>query len=491
MPRLLTVCLLQGLLCWMATAAAAQNLSVAQCPAGAVVLSPGRSIQAAADAAGPGTRFCLTPGLYRQQSVTPLDGQQFFGLPGSILNGSQALGGFQRSGTYWVARAADPIGADGGVCARGRGACARPAGLFLDGLPLKRAATLADMAPGQFFFDPERRRVMLAADPTGRMVEWAMTRHAFAGMADNVTIEGLVLEKYANPAQEGTVWPGGNAWTLRRLEARFNNGVGLVAGSGGVIENSNVHHNGQLGIGAGGASNVVIHGNQIWANNTNGFDDTWEAGGLKFAECSHVVLSGNDVHDNNGPGLWGDENCQDTRIEGNTVKDNASAGIFYEISSNATISGNVLSGNGAAGLSWFWGAEIQVAASRNVVVSGNTLTVRPGGKAVVLIDQNRQRAGGGYYQTRNDSIQDNHITFLGDGLAGGVSDAGPGAANDGIIQHGGNQFDRNAYFVRPGATLGFAWGRSLFDLDAFRGQGQERLGTLTGIAADATGQAVP
>lgn len=489
MFRLMTACLLQGLFCWMAAAAAAQDLPV-QCPAGAIVLSPGRSIQAAADAAGPDARFCLMPGLYRQQSVTPLDGQQFFGLPGSILNGSQILKGFQRSGAYWVAQAADPIGSDGGVCARGHGACARPAGLFLDGLPLARAATLADMAPGKFFFDPLRRRVMLAADPTGRMVEWAMTRHAFAGTADNVTIEGLLLEKYANPAQEGTIWPGGYAWTLRRLEARFNNGVGLVAGSGGMIENSNVHHNGQLGIGAGGASNVVIRSNRIWANNTNGFDDSWEAGGLKFAGCSQVVLSGNDVHDNNGPGLWGDENCQNTRIEGNTVKNNASAGIFYEISSDATISGNVLSGNGA-GRSWFWGAEIQVAASRNVVVSGNTLTVRPNGKAVMLIDQNRERAGGGYYQTRNASIQNNRITFLGNGVAGGVSDAGPGAANDGIIQHGGNQFDRNAYYVRPGATLGFMWGRDLFDLDAFRGLGQERLGTLTGIAADATGQAVP
>lgn len=491
MPRLLTMCLLQGLLCWMATAAAAEDLSVNRCPAGAIVLSPGRSIQAAADAAGPDARFCLTPGLYRQQSVTPLDGQQFFGLPGSILNGSQTLKGFQRSGTYWVAQAADPIGSDSGVCARGRGACARPAGLFLDGLPLVRAATLADMAPGQFFFDPQRRRVMLAADPTGRVVEWAMTRHAFAGTADNVAIEGLVLEKYANPAQEGTVWPGGSAWTLRRLEARFNNGVGLVAGSGGVIEDSNVHHNGQLGIGSGGASNVVIRRNQIWANNTNGFDDSWEAGGLKFAECSHVVLSGNDVHDNNGPGLWGDENCSDVRIENNTVEANAASGIFYEISSDATISGNVLNGNGTAGQTWFWGAEIQVAASRNVVVSGNTLTVRPGGKAVVLIDQNRQKADGVYYQTRSNSIHGNRIMFLGNGLAGGVSDAGPGAVNDGIIQRGGNQFDSNAYFARPGATLAFAWGRDLFDFDAFRGLQQERLGTLTGIAADATSQAVP
>ena len=74
-----------------------------------------------------------------------------------------------------------------------------------------------------------------------------------------------------------------------------------------MIEYSNVHHNGQLGIGAGGASDVVIRGNEIWANNTNGFDDTWEAGGLKVGESRHVVLSGNNVHDNNGPGLWGDE----------------------------------------------------------------------------------------------------------------------------------------------------------------------------------------
>lgn len=462
------------------TAAQAQatGSSATNCPPGAIVVASGQSIQARVDAAGPSAQFCLERGTYRLQSVVPKNGQSFYGQGGAVLNGSSVLTSFRAEGRLWVATAADPVGIEHGDCAAPGSTCARPAGAFVDGLPLVRAGTEARLQPGQFSFDPTRNRLALAADPAGHLIEWATTQQAFSGPATDVVLDGLVIEKYANPAQSGAVWPGGTGWRLSALEARYNNGVGLVGGSSGVIENSNVHHNGQLGIGAGGVSGLTIRGNEVWGNNIKGFDDQWEAGGLKVAQSSNVVFSNNNVHDNLGPGLWCDESCTNVLIEANVVSGNSSAGIFYEISTNAVIRNNTLIQNDTAGQSWLWGAAIQIAASSNVVVSGNTITVRPGGKSIMLIDQNRQQATGGYYQNRNDQVFGNDTTFLGDGIAGGASDAEPGAVNYGIIQNGGNSFDFNTYHYNAGSTVSFIWGGDPIDLETFRNLGQERNGTV-------------
>jgi parallel beta-helix repeat protein len=479
------VAMLAVLLCWQAgfqpSPALAEDPGASEtpCPAGAIMIPVGASIQTAVDAAGSSASFCIQTGIHRLQSVLPKSGQSFYGEKGSILNGARVLRNFQREGRFWVTASRDEVDAEHGVCARGRSACAQTAGFFIDDRPLGQVASQKELRAGQFFFDRGRGKIYFADEPAGRTVEVSATRHAFTGAADNVLIKGLVIEKYDNPAQEGAVWAGGSGWKAENLEARLNNGVGLVVGSNGAIVNCNVHHNGQLGIGVGGATNVVIRGNEVWGNNINGFSDEWEAGGVKVAESRNIIFAGNHVHHNAGPGLWCDENCRAVVFENNIVEYNSSAGIFYEISSGAVIRNNTLRENGQAGQPWFWGAEIQIAASGSVQVYGNTLTVRPEGKAIMFIDQNRARAAGGFYKTQGDSAYGNKITFLGDGVAGGASDAGVLAANYGIIQNGGNSFDGNLYRAPAGVTLRFIWGDALIDFAAFRQAGQERHGSMT------------
>ena len=69
-----------------------------------VTLRAGDDIQAAVDSAPEGTLFMLEPGIYRQQSFYPKDGQQFVGKPGVILNGAMLLTSWQEEGEYWIAR---------------------------------------------------------------------------------------------------------------------------------------------------------------------------------------------------------------------------------------------------------------------------------------------------------------------------------------------------------------------------------------------------
>jgi parallel beta-helix repeat protein len=181
--------------------------------------------------------------------------------------------------------------------------------------------------------------------------------------------------------------------------------------------------------------------------------------------------------------LWCDINCNNVLYEGNVVERNNGAGIFHEISFNAVIRNNIVRHNGIADKDWFWGDEILVAASQDVEVYANTLTVSPGKCGIMLIDQGRDdqaRAHGGpIYKTRNNKVHDNEMTFEGAACAGGASDVKPGHENFSIITDGNNLFDGNVYRVpRTGGPARFVWGHEVLDWDALRGKGVEPNGRL-------------
>ena len=227
---------------------------------------------------------------------------------------------------------------------------------------------------------------------------------------------------------------------------RLNSGAGISVGTGSRVRNCDIHHNGQIGI-EGDGNDILIEGNRIWSNNTHGFDPEWEAGGVKIAQTNGVTFRGNHVHDNNGAGLWCDIECRNVVYENNLVENNQHNGIFHEISFNAVIRGNVVRHNGG-GRTWFWHADILVAASQDVEVTGNTVTAAPGACGIMLIDQGRRSEGGAKYKTRNNTIHANEMTFEGAPCAGGASDTKPDDENFAIIPNGNNRFDANTYRVR-------------------------------------------
>jgi len=461
------------------------------CPPDAIALSPDMSIQAAVEKARPGASFCIKAGIHRLQFVVPKDRQRFFGEPGSVLNGARVLTRFEREGDTWVASGQSQIGIKRGDCAKTHPACALSLGFFIDDKPLQQVASKAELAPDRFFFDRAAGRIHFVDDPTGKLVEATATRFAFKSSAENVLIKGLVIEKYYNPAQDGAVdGDHGKGWRIEHTELRLNSGAGVAVGTNGAIVDCKIHHNGQLGVNASGSTNILIEGNEIWANNIYGFDFDWEAGGVKSSNSDRVTMRHNHVHDNVGPGLWCDINCRNVVYEGNTVEYNAGPGIHHEISYAAVIRNNTLRQNGQAKLLWFWGPEIEIAASQDVEVYSNVLTVRPEGRAIMLIDQNRQIDPGGFdktqrssvYKTQRNNVHDNDITYLGVGWTGGASDAPPGAENFSIIESGGNRFDHNTYRFPDGVRPQFVWGHALLDFSGFRGNGQELNGTLVANA---------
>jgi hypothetical protein len=139
----------------------------------------------------------------------------------------------------------------------------------------------------------------------------------------------------------------------------------------------------------------------------------------------------------------------------------------------------LLRNNGRGDRGWFWGADITISASQDVEVTGNTVTVAPGGCGIMLIDQGRRSDDGRLYKTRNNTVRANDMTFEGAACAGGVSDTKPENENFAIITDGNNRFDGNTYRVgHPDGTARFVWGRDVTDWEGFRRKGLEPTGRL-------------
>jgi len=474
--------------CWTALSAllilgytptATAGVTDAPCPPGAIGIEPGASIQAAVDSAGEGAVFCLKNGTHRMQAVRPQPGQSFYGEGHTILNGSKLLTSFVREGRYWVATNQSQHGRKHGECIRTEPACDLPEGVFIDDKPLHQVLSKDRLKSNAFYFDYANGKIYLADEPGDRKVEATVAAFAFESMARDVLIRNVTVEKYASVAQKGAIQTTeGTAWTIENCEMRWNSGAGIGIGSSGRVRDCDIHDNGQIGI-AGHGRDILIEKNRIWSNNIYGFDYTWEGGGAKIALSDGVIFRGNHVHDNVGPGLWCDIDCRNVLYEDNVVENNQDIGIFHEISFKAVIRNNVVRYNGKGYRSGFWRAEIGVAASQDVEVHNNKLTVAAGGCGIVLIDQGRRTKDGGEYKTRNNAVHDNDLTFEGAVCSGGVSDVSFWDENFAIITEGGNTFDGNVYRVpRESRPARFVWGHDVMDWGRLRQKGLEQGGRL-------------
>lgn len=449
-----------------------------------VTLSPGANIQAAVDANPENTQFLLQPGTYRLQSVQPKTGDSFVGQNKPLLSGAQILTNFVRSGNLWVAGGQTQHGQTNGFCDSEHPMCAYPEDLYFDSVPLLHVASLAQVVSGAWYFDYAANNIYFFDNPAGHVVEASVTRSAFSGSANNVMISGLIIEKYAVPAQFGAIgdqYPGNN-WTVTSNEVRLVHGAGISLANGSQATLNYVHDNGQKGIGGTG-TNILIQGNLVAFNNWAGFDPSWEAGGMKFAATTNLVVRGNTVHDNVGPGLWTDIGSINTLYENNVVAHNTNGpGIQDEISYSAVIRNNTVYNNSIPQPGWLWGSQIMIQNSQNDQVYGNIVqTPATGGNAIGIIQQNRGSGTYGPYLAQNNSVHNNTVSFMnGWGASGTIADYNVA----GLIQSGNNTFDYNAYHVLNDYGYNWSWGYGGLQWNVFQQtSGQEQHGTIDNVFA--------
>ena len=423
-----------------------------------VTLKPGDDLQRVVERHPPGTTFVFEKGTYRLQMIHPKDGDTFVSSGGTVLSGARELTKFTREGNLWVASGQDQQGQINGDCDKQHPRCMHPEDLFFDDHPLRHVADRSAVGPGTWFLDYRSHKIYFSDDPAGHKVEASVARSAFASPARNVTIRGLIIEKYAVPAQFGAIgdqYPGPN-WMVADNEVRWNHGTGIHVESGSQALNNHVHHNGQKGIGANG-QNVLVEGNEISFNNWAGFDIGWEAGGTKFAQTDHLIARKNQVHDNVGAGLWVDENCIHTLLEDNVVENNLGGGIQYEISYAGTIRDNVVRNNANFASPWMWGAQILLMNSRDVEVYLNKVEVPADrGNGIGIIQQNRGTGAYGAHVAANNYVHNNSVVYRGspNGTSGVVGDYN----QESLLRGENNRFDYNTYRVTDASAAHWMWG---------------------------------
>jgi parallel beta-helix repeat protein len=439
---------------------------------------PGQSIQAKVNSFPGGTAFTLKAGVHRLQMVNPKSGSSFVGEPGAILNGARLLTTFTKQGNYWVSTGQTQQGErrGDGRCLPDSPRCAYPEQLFINDKLLKHVASLAAVGAGKWYFDYGSDKIYFYDDPRGKKVETSVTKYAFSSNARGVTVRGLIVEKYASPAQSGAIGGGGgtSGWIVRDNEVRWNHGSGIRTGSGMQVLNNNAHHQGQMGIGGSG-SNVLVQDNEIAYNNVAGFGTGWEAGATKFSHTDGLVVRGNFSHHNHGAGLWTDVNNINTLYEGNRVEDNDWRGIYHEISYKVVIRNNIIRRNGfnlpLARAFPVDGAGILIHDSQNAEIYGNTVEGNKNG--IGAIESNRGSGKYGAYDIVNLNVHDNRVVQPSGRAAGITQHVGSNA----VFTSKNNRFTRNSYDIGSSGRY-FRWMNGDRSTPEWKGYGMDMTGTF-------------
>lgn len=444
-------------------------------PAGAVRLYPGDDIQTIVDSYPLETAFVLSPGIYREQSIIPKHGNQFYGEDGAVLSGARLLTNFQQEGSYWFIDGQTQQGPVRGECRDTAPRCDHPEDLFIDNTPLTHVSSLTQVVPGTWFFDYNADRIYLADNPAGRTVETSVTEFAFGGTADSVVVSNLTIEKYASPAQMAAISAvNTTGWTVQNNIIRLNHAGGIQLGNAMQVINNYVVNNGQIGV-SGIGDNILVEWNDIGRNNYAGYNSGWEAGGTKFVLTDNLMVRRNYIYENDGPGLWTDIDNINTTYEANLVMNNAGMGIFHEISYAVSIYDNVAMYNAVNDAPWLYGGQIVISTSSDAQVYNNRVVISDaGGNGITVLQQNRGSGEYGLRRSWNNAVFNNTIVHLGnEGWSGIAADW----EETSFIQQGGNSFDRNTYYVNETGINHWIWQDALRWKD-FQARGQEANGTV-------------
>jgi hypothetical protein len=291
------------------------------CPAGAVDVLPGQSIQLIINANVGATTFCLHKGVYPiTASIRPKTGNTFVG---EYVLDSQG----------------------------------QPQPAILDGTGW--TTTERTQAAFRVYDDPNDPN-----DPTDPVNDVTIRNLVVRNMPQ----WGIYAEWGINASQQLA-----NHWTIDHNEIASSK-WGLLFGPNFTVTNNYIHHNvgnssssipddrggGYLG---DSADNTTFDNNEIAYNGRE----------QKVGRSSNVKFTNNFVHHNVGDGIWYDSNPNAAAlIDNNRVEDNGRNGIFFEASVGATISNNAVRRH----TSW---DGIFISMSQNAQIFNNTLEGNYGG----------------------------------------------------------------------------------------------------------------
>jgi len=367
-----------------------------------IVLYPGDDIAEIVDEAGDGAIFRLAAGIYANVTFSPRNGQTFIGENGVVFDGSTPITDWSQDGSLWTSRSFPSPKYSHGP---GRDGLAQyREDLFIDGVPYLRVASRAAVTRGTFY--QEQQQVWISVNPIGRATFASNTGVAVeGGTSADVTFRNIDFVYYASMAQHGAIEAQHTTgWTLENVNALYNHGGGLAAGSAMKVIGGSYSYNGQIGIHGQDLDDLSITGVIVNANNYAGFDNGWDAGGIKVLTSDGVSISMSCVHGNSGTGIWLDTDVLGSSITGNAVFDNQLPGIVVEASRQGLLSRNrSLKNNRGGEKEGYWSSEILVQNSSNIEVTDNVV-VSQTGEGIGLVYDTRPLGRFGRHDTRNNTV---------------------------------------------------------------------------------------
>lgn len=251
--------------------------------------------------------------------------------------------------------------------------------VFLDGVHLRSVGWEGELDEGSYYIDHDKGHVYLGTDPTDRQVEitafdGAIIRtsadvHGKSNDGKGPVIRGLTITQYAyrclevegkrqitmheeptdepvGPADPATFGKEITGTVLEDLDISWCSRVaGYFRGDGLVIRNTLVSDTGTEGIYVIGSSDVLLERNIIRRNNIEGLTGYYASAVKIFNQTRRVTFRDNLVIDHPASnGVWYDVGNRDGVIADNWIE-GTQDGIFFEISEDVLVTGNVLVDN--------------------------------------------------------------------------------------------------------------------------------------------------
>jgi parallel beta-helix repeat protein len=259
------------------------------CPAGAVDIRPGSSIQRIVDFSPGATTFCIKAGVYYlNDSITPKTGDVFVGEYGAILDGAGWTTAIYEAGAF--------------------------------------------RAHSQNIDDVTIRNLEIRNMPQ-RGIHTYSSGNCANGKCKFSTA-------------------GADRWIVEYNDIHHNV-TGIEISNDMIVRNNYIHHNvgpdpnGANGRLRGGGVEALLSQRVLFENN----EIAYNGPEMKMASLSpNTIARGNWSHHNLGSGIWFDGENPGSLIENNIVEDNALMGIFYEISGQGIIRNNTIRRNGDNGI---------------------------------------------------------------------------------------------------------------------------------------------
>jgi parallel beta-helix repeat protein len=342
--------------------------------------APYRTISFAMKQLVSGDRLVIAGGTYRETLQFKVGASNVIieGSGGAVVKGSDVVTGWESAG--------------GGRFVR-RGWNVNTQQVHVNGVPMKQiggsvaggyqwqgrvSGNASNMPPDSFYYDSGARALYVrpAGGSVSGTVEASVRERLSIGTGlSNVQVRNISFmhSNTTATARGGAIALTGSRIVLDGLNVVRADGTCIaVRGNDNIIQNSVANYCGQLGM-TGSGRNVKFINNETSFNNTRGFNQYWEAGGIKLigeGGIHNSEVRGHRALYNSGEGIWfdGGDNTN------NQIRDSVSAyntanGIHYEISSGAQIYNNLVFANRERGI-YLQNASNSLVAHNLVVKSG-------------------------------------------------------------------------------------------------------------------------